>query len=95
MLRLIYPELSYRDTTVEADIVMLYNRHESLGVHLFNHIMESGNQHKLLDLLHVHIGMSYYNIRSHWIFSLPKTRTDRIFSCNLVQKKRCGLLEPK
>ena len=52
-LRIVYPELSYREALAEANLMSLFDRREYLCTTLFNQIIESDGQHKLAGLLPV------------------------------------------
>ena len=50
-LRMVYPELSYREALADANFMSLLERREHLCMTLFNQVMESDGQHKLAGLL--------------------------------------------
>ena len=48
-LRIVYPEFSYREALVDANLMSLYERQEHLHVTLFNQIIESDASINWLD----------------------------------------------
>ena len=74
-LRIIYPDLSYAEALVAADITSLYERRQVLSETLFDQIMEDPS-HKLHDLLPPR-NESTYCTRSQGYFKLPICKTHR------------------
>ena len=50
-VRIVYPDLSYREALADANLMSLFERREHLCITLFNQIIESDGQHKLAGLL--------------------------------------------
>ena len=89
-LRIVYPELSYREALAEANLMSLFDRREYLCTTLFNQIIESDGQHKLAGLLPVP-NNTRYNLKNKRMFSLPKIKTKRFqnsFTMHFANKQQ-------
>ena len=77
-LRLIYPDLSYRESLIISDLERLSDRRERLTRQLFEEMKSAAHiLHSLLPLRHIPSN----NIRNVYPYSLPKSRTSRYNYC--------------
>ena len=77
VLRIIYPEASFRKVPEHANLKTLFDRREELCVSLFSQTKESDGQYKLADLPPVHNKASQYNLRNKRMSVMPGIKTKR------------------
>ena len=74
-MHIIYPDLSYADAIVKADLPSLVNRRDSLCSKLFDSIVNN-NSHKLMNLLPPKANSYSSRLRNKRYFQLPNLKTN-------------------
>lgn len=75
-MHIIYPDLSYADAIVKADLPSLVNRRDSLCNKLLDSIVNN-NSHKLMNLLPPKANSCSSRLRKKRYFQLPNLKTNR------------------
>ena len=75
-MHIIYPDLSYADAIVKADLPSLVNRRDSLCSKLFDSIVNN-NSHKLMNLVPPKANSYSSRLRKKRCFQLPNLKTNR------------------
>ena len=85
-LRIIFPDLSYKDAIGKANIGTLFDRRETLCEKLFSQIevTNDNEKHKLWNLLPPRHTTSVYDLRQNRVYLLPKVKTNRYKNCFIL-----------
>ena len=75
-MHIIYPDLSYAEAIVKADLPSLVNQRESLCSKLFDSVVNN-NSHKLMNLLPPKANSYSSRLRKKRYFRLPNLKTNR------------------